>query len=162
MATLYEISTEYANVLNNLEINEDGEIENIEELEKVQGEFKDKAEAVALYIKNLNSDADAIKEEADKLAERSKAKSNKADRLKKYLGEAMLSLDQTKIETPKVALSFRKSEKVNILDSFSIPQQYLTRKVEEKPNLTEIKKAIKEGKEVAGAELVVNQNIQIK
>ena len=43
-----------------------------------------------------------------------------------------------------------------------IPAEFVTIKQTVQPDKTAIKKAIKEGREVAGAKVVVNYNLQIK
>ena len=48
MATLYEITKEYLDVLDNLEVDEEtGEITGAERLDEMEGSFDQKAEAVA-------------------------------------------------------------------------------------------------------------------
>lgn len=59
MATLYEINEE---ILSCVDM-ETGEIIDAEKLGRLQMAFDDKVEGIALWIKNLLSDAAAIKEE---------------------------------------------------------------------------------------------------
>ena len=68
-----------------------------------------------MWIKSLLADANAIKAEKDKLAEREKALKNKADSLKKYLDR---TLNGSKFETPKVSISYRKSSSVEVDENF--------------------------------------------
>lgn len=154
MATLYEINEEILNCVDT----ETGEIIDAEKLSQLQMDFEDKVEGIALWIKNLLSDASAIKAEKDKLNERQKVCENKAKNLKEYLS-GFLAGD--KFKTPRVAISFRKSESVNVSDIGKIPEEYLKHKDPE-PDKTAIKAAIKMGKIIDGAEIVVNQNIQIR
>ena len=161
--TLYEIKMEYEKALAGLTIDETtGEVLGTEALDEIAGEFDEKAENVALFVKNLLADVDAIKAEADALAQRAAAKKKKADRLKAYLTDAMLGLGREKIETPRVALTFRQSEAVELTDTTKIPQKFVETVTEQKISKTEIKKAIKAGEAVPGAELVTHKNIQIK
>ena len=60
--TLWEIKENYLSALENLTVNEDGEIENIEELEQVEGDFKEKAEALALFIQSELAMAESFTE----------------------------------------------------------------------------------------------------
>ena len=152
--TLYEINDEILNCVDE----ETGEIIDPEKLSRLQMESDDKVEGIALWIKNLLSEAAAIKTEKDKLGERQKACENKAKNLKEYLSGFLAG---QKFKTPRVAISYRKSESVNVSDIGKIPEEYLKRKDPE-PDKTAIKAAIKSGQIIDGAEIVVNQNIQIK
>lgn len=66
-----------------------------------------------------------------------------------------------KIKTSKVAISWRKSENVQITAGAFLPDEYLTYK-EPEPNKAAIKKALKAGTSIDGATLVTTNNIQIK
>lgn len=154
MATLYEISEE---ILNCVDM-ETGEIIDTEKLRELQMEFDDKVEGIALWIKNLLSDAAAIKEEKDKLAERQRVCENKAKSLKEYLS---VFLGGQKFKTPKVSISYRKSKSVDVKDITVLPEEYM-KYSEPTANKTEIKKAIESGIDVPGCEIVESQNMQIK
>ena len=78
MATLYEINNAILECCDT----ETGEILDVERLQQLQLEKGQKIEGVALYIKNLDAEAAALKTEEAALAERRKAKENKAKRLK--------------------------------------------------------------------------------
>ncbi|WP_242992377.1 siphovirus Gp157 family protein [Faecalicatena contorta] len=137
---------------------ETGEIIDAEKLAQLQMDFDVKVENVALWIKNLLSDAEAIKAEKLKLAERQTVCENKAKNLKEYLSGF---LGGQKFSTPKVNITYRKSEAVNVFDISGLPEEYL-KIADPTADKTKIKKALKEGTELVGVELVVNQNIQIK
>jgi hypothetical protein len=67
-----------------------------------------------------------------------------------------------KLETSLNNLSYRKSESVSILDEASIPEEYWKEKVTKTIDKVSIKDAIKSGKDVAGASIQENMNLQIK
>ena len=58
-------------------------------------------------------------------------------------------------------ISIRKSESTEITDLSLIPKEFLKFK-EPEPNKTEIKKAIKEGREIQGAVIIENESLVIK
>ena len=118
----------------------------------------EKLENLALWYKDLIAEANALKEEKEAFAAREKAAKNKAESIKNYLSYA---LNGENFKTTRCVLSFRKSEKTVIDDIYSIPEIYL-KYAEPKADLTEIKKAIKNGEEIKGAHLEEAQNIQIK
>lgn len=154
MASLYEINEE---ILNCVDM-ETGEIIDTGRLEQLQLAFDNKVEGIALWIKNLLSDAEAIKAEKDKLAERQKACENKARNLKEYLSKF---LGGQKFKTPKVSISYRKSESVEVTDISKLDDDYL-KFAEPTVDKTKVKKALKAGTTLQGVVLVENQNIQVK
>jgi len=159
---LYEIADEYLKALDNIQVNEDGEIINMEDIESLKGEFDAKTEAVACYIKELKANADALKAEKEALDERMKSALKKADWLSGYLSDNMRLVGKTKFETPKCKLSFRKSSSVFIADEELLDKAYMKEKITYTPDKTAIKDAIKGGSIVVGAELIEKESLQIK
>lgn len=163
MASLYELDQAVLTVLENGLVfdEETGEILfDSDNFDALEGERNEKLESVALYIKSLDADAAAIRAEEKSLAERRGVKERKAERLRDYLTRSMESFGDTKLETPRVALSFRKSVAVEIEDEALIPQVWVNYK--RSIDKAGIKKALKSGEFVNGAQLVERQNLQIK
>lgn len=154
MATLYEIDAAIMACIDS----ETGEVIESEKLDALLMERGRKLEGVALWIKNLESDAVAIKAERDALDKRMKSAENKAKSLREWLKNA---LECQPFETARVRVSFRKSESTEI-DENVLDRKWCREKVTYTPDKTAIKNAIKAGQTVAGARIVVNQNIQIK
>lgn len=159
--TLYEIDMEILSCVDP----ESGEIIDFEKLEALQLQREEKIEKVALWYKNLLSDADALKAEKTVLAEREAAARRKAESLKTWLQEA---LNGFKMSTPKVVIAFRKSESVE-LDEEAFTEWAQTHDRDDlltykapTPNKTAIKAAIKAGEKIDGASIVEKNNIQIK
>lgn len=155
MASLYEIDKGILECIDQ----ETGELIDPERLEALFMERSQKIENVALWIKNLQSDALAYKAEKEVFAEREKAALIKVDQLKKWLAKA---LEGQKFSTGKCAISFRKSEQVEIVDADIVPKKYLVKTVTVKPDKNAIKALLKEGQKVKGCRLVENLNTQIK
>lgn len=155
--TLYKLDKAIADF--ELEVNEDGEVLNIDELDELQMARNDKIEGISLWVKNLEAEKEAVKHEKDNFADREKRLGKKIDSLKGYLTYA---LQGEKFSTPKVAVSFRKSESVLVKDEYLIPDEYCEFTVMRNPNKKNIKDALKKGKELMGVELVEKQNISIK
>lgn len=137
---------------------ETGEIIDIEKLNELEIERDTKIENIALWIKNLNADAKALKEEKDNLYARQKACENKAESLKNYLNNF---LQGEKYKSSKVSISYRDSKSVSVIDASKIPSEYL-KYAEPTINKTDIKNALENGIEIDGAEIVTNTSIQIK
>ena len=142
---------------------ETGEIIDTEQLDRLQMERDAKLENVACWIKDLKAEAEALKNEKQALAERQKVAENKMESLKKWLAYA---LQGEKFKTPKCAISFRKSEAVEVTDEglenlMKEHDELLTYK-EPEPNKTAIKQALKDGLSVEGVQLVQNTSTIIK
>lgn len=137
---------------------ETGEIFDEVKFEELALERDVKIENICLWIKNLKAEAEALKAEKDAFAQRQKAAENKMESLKKYISTY---LDGAAFKTAKVAVSFRKSESVEVDEGANIPDEYLRFK-EPEVNKTELKKALKDGKKIDGVCLVEKQNIQIR
>lgn len=138
---------------------ETGEWLNEDELTELNIAKEEKIESICLWIKNLLAEASAIKSEEENLKKRREAKENKAESLKKYIASY---LNGEKFETPRVRVSFRKSEKIEITDESLIPEAYMKIEVVRKPVKDLIKKAIKGDIKVEGAKLISNQTVSIK
>lgn len=169
MRSLFDINSEIETTLDSLFSVVDAETGEIID-EQVAGEIQTKLdelevekgaklEAVGLYIKTLAVEADALKQEESNLKERRRRKEKHAEGLKAWLSVA---LDGQKFETPKVAVAFRKSTAVRITDESTIAPEYVKIKEERTVDKVAIKKALQGGLEIAGAELVTNNNITVK
>lgn len=155
MASLYEIDQSILECIDQ----ETGELIDPERLESLFMERNQKIENVALWIKNLQSDALAFKAEKETFAEREKAATKKAEQLKAWLAQV---LEGQKFSTGRCAVSFRKSTKLEVLDEGIIPDELMVKTVTVKPDANAIKALLKEGQEVSGCRLVENLNTQIK
>ncbi len=159
--TLYELAEEYTKALENIRIDEDtGEVIGFEAVEELEDSFEHKAVNCALYLKSLKAEADAIAAEKKALAEREAAAKKKAERLKLYITVCMDSASKDAIQDPRVRLSFRHSQKVDVFDEGKIPQEFIRTKTE--PIKTLIASAIKQGIPVPGAKIVGSRSLQVK
>lgn len=153
MKTLYEIDQSILALADP----ETGEITDFEKLEELQLEREAKIENVALWYKNLIAEAEMVKAEKQALAERQQACEKRAEGLKRYLETALAG---QKFTTPKVQCAFRSSTSVHIIAPEQLATEYLRIKTE--PDKKAISEAIKNGKEVEGAELVTGLSLSIK
>lgn len=154
MATLYEIDQRILALADE----ETGEIADFEQLDKLQLERDAKIENIALWIKNLKSDEESYKAEKQVFENKQKQAKEMWESLEQYLSDV---LNGEKFKTPKVECSFRKSQKVEVENINLLPEEFLKYNDPE-ADKTAIRKAIKEGKEIAGARLVNALNLQIK
>ena len=143
---------------------ETGEIVDIDKLNGLQLERDTKIENVALWIKDLKAEAEAIKAEKMALAERQKVAENKAESLKKWLAYA---LQGEKFKTARCSVSFRNTECVEVtpdgLENLMEEHDELLTYKDPEPNKIAIKDAIKnDGLNVQGVQLVQNTSTIIK
>ena len=164
---LYEINREIEEILESSIDMETGEIssEAVERLNALQMEKDAKVENIALWHKDLMAEAKAIADEIKALQERKKSLERKMEWQESYLSYALAG---QKYESPKVSITYRKSQAVEISDMDSFLEGYkdnpdlVNVKVEWTANKVNIKKMLKEGQEIDGAVLVERQNMQIK
>lgn len=154
MSTLYQINQKIEACFD-----EDGELLDEDALNALQIEKKEKLENVALWIKNLDADAAAYEHEMKNFKARMDAAHQKAESLRKYL-QANLAGDN--MVTDKVSVTFRKSERVDVLDVAFIPKAFTITKTDTVPDKLAIKKALKAGQQVDGAVLVTYSNMTVK
>lgn len=138
---------------------EDGEIFDLQQFEALQMERGQKIEGMCCYIKNKLAEAQAIDAEIDTLSYRSGVIRKEVERCKAYLAGALYG---EKFETPRCKITWRKSEICNVLSMEAIPDEYKRTKVTVDADKTAIKKAIKAGAEVPGAEVIQKLNMTLK
>ena len=103
-----------------------------------------------------------IKAEIEKLKAKKERAEKSIDRLKSALLAYMNVVGKDRERAGVFNISIRESEAVNITDESKLPPEYITTKTTTAPDKKAIKAAIKDGKEVAGAEIIKNRNVQIK
>lgn len=170
MANLFEINNTIDSLLESelnkedeVLNNETGEILSVEELlNQLEMEQKEKFDNIGCYIKNLNADIDAIKNEEKKLSARRKAKENLVERLKSYLSSNMQYAGYNKFESARCVLSFRTSKAVEIAEGTELPENYINVKIVEEPDKKALKEAIELGASIPGVSIVEKKNLQIK
>lgn len=165
MASLYEIDRNIQAFIDGLfaMADENGEVDiDMEILDDLKEQRQTKLENIALYIKNLASEAFAIKEEEKSLAERRKRTERKCERLKGILVRSMVENNEKELSSARFCAKIRNSKATEVYDESLIPSDYLVEKTTYAPDKNAIKEAIESGKEVAGARIVINHNLKIE
>ena len=162
--TLYEIDSAILECVDP----ETGEIINEEALTALQMERNQKIENVALWVKDLRAEADAIAAEVKALTARKRSAENKAERLKLWLGNA---LDGEIFKTGKVRISYTHNSKLSVTDEQSVVDYIQTHYTDPKEflrfQLPEIRKdavkaALRDGAEIPGASIEPTVSVVIK
>ena len=154
--TLYEIDRSIEELIDP----ETGEIADYEAFEQLQMDRAAKIENVALWVKDLDAEAKAIREEEKALSERRKSAENKAEKLREYL---RLALNGEKFQTAKVAVGYRKSTGVFIDDEVAFLRDHPEyARIKTEIDKAAVKDELKKGTEVSGAVLEERINMQIR
>ncbi len=125
-----------------------------------EGNFLVKAEGYIESIARYKSLAQAAAERIKQLQAYKKTAENIEKRLKERLQYGMHVMERDKVEIGLHKVSLRSSTAVNITNEAHIPAEYII--VETKVDKDAVKRALKEGIAIPGAELVTNQSIQIR
>ena len=163
MRPLYEIDQAILDCVDE----ETGEIIDPERLDALQMEREQKLEGVALWIKDLNAEAEAVKAEADKLTARKKALDNRVEAVKAWLLGALAG---EKLKTARCNVYQTHSQRLAVADEGKLIEFFQETNDPEKflrfrdPELRkdEIKKALKDGYEIPGASLEETESVVIK
>ena len=123
-----------------------------------------KLENVACWVKNLSAEADAIREEENRLIKRRKAAETKAANLKSWLLDAMTREDGTtdKLKTGRVMVSVKRNPPSTVVDDALLPSTYKVAKITYQANKELIKRELLAGGEVPGAHLEYGRSVVIK
>lgn len=158
---LYEIAPALRFALDDIVVDEEtGEILNADNLHAVEAEASDKIEATALYLRELDAEAKAAKEEADRMLARVKSLQKRSDYLKAMLLEALHATG--KVKTARVTVSIRTTQAVEIAEGANLPEAYTTVKTTVSPNKVAIKQALLDGVEVPGCSLEARESVSIR
>lgn len=158
---LYEIKVEQQQLNNLLEENYGELTPELEEALKInEANFAVKVEGYVYAIKNYKAEMDVLANEIKRLQDKKKVCENAINRMKNALAEAMDIFGMPKAQAGLFKVSLTTSKMVNILDESIIPEQY--KKIKYEVNKTDLKKAIENGEEIEGAEIVENHSVTIR
>ena len=168
--TLYDIDAQIAALEDAAEDDmlideETGELISVSQaLDALRMEREAKLENVACWVKNLSAEADAIREEENRLVKRRKSAETKAANLKAWLLAAMTREDGTtdKLKTGRVMVSVKKNPPSTVVDDDLLPSTYKVAKITYQANKELIKRELLSGGEVPGAHLEYGRSVVIK
>lgn len=141
MATMYELTSDYNEVL---ELASNPEIDPqaiTDTLEAINAEIEIKAENMAKVLRELEGMATALKAEEQRLAARRKSIENNVDKIKTWLYETMKTTGKTKFKTPLFSFAIAKNGgKIPVVvdvDTAELPDEFVI--VMEKPDTEAIR-----------------------
>ena len=158
---LYQISDAIRQALDHIELDEEtGEILSADALHAVEAQAAEKIEATALYLRELDAEAKAAKEEADRMLARVKSMQKRSDYLKAMLLDALHATG--KVKTGRVTVRIRTTQAVAVDEGADLPEAYTTVKHIVSPNKVAIKQALLDGVEVPGCHLEARESVSIR
>lgn len=163
--SLYVLADEYkaaAETIANLELDEQTVADTLEGL---AGALEVKATNVAMFARNLEESATAIKSAEKQMADRRKAIEARAAKIRAYLQENLLKAGISKIESPYFNLAIRDNPPAVVIDSENlIPAEFMRTPEPPPPSVDKkaIAEAIKAGIDVPGAHLERSKRLEIK
>ena len=177
---LFEIEQSMMNLLEYGIDDETGEIIETEEefnelYNSIQLDLQTKLDNTNCLQKMIDGELEVIDKEIKRLTAEKSARVRKKEWLKNRVDAFVKrqftdengNIDEEgvhkyKLDLPHSKISYRKSDSVEVTDLETLPEEYIKTKIEKNPDKVAIKNAIKGGKEIKGAKIVTNYNIQIK
>jgi len=122
-----------------------------------------KADATCWVIEHLRGQAAYRQQQAKRLTELSRSDASRADALEDSLVLVLTRLQptSTRFSFPNHELTSRKSQAVEIADEDALPSEWLALKTTSQPDKAAIKKALKAGHLIPGAQLVSRRSWRI-
>ena len=177
---LFEIEQSMMNLLEYGIDDETGEIIEDEEefnrlYESIQLDLQTKLDNSNCLCKVLDGEIEVIDKEIKRLTAEKSARVHKKEWIKNRVDNFIRrqftdeegnldteGLNKYKMDLPHSKISYRKSDSVDVFNMNLLPTKYIRKKVEETPDKTSIKNDLKNGKEISGARIVTNYNLQVK
>ena len=164
MATLYELTQDWIQLMNLLEDGADEDVIN-DTLEGLDYEIEDKAEGYAKVIRNIESDIAGLKAEIERMTDRKRILENNITRMKNNLQAAMELTGKTKFKTDLFSFNVQNNPAAVIMDEQyleNIPEEYLIPQ-ESKIDKKKLAADLKAGVDLEGiAHLEQSRSLRIK
>lgn len=166
MAALYEITAAILPLRHALDlapIDEDGVAvvapDLLTLLDQIEGDYAAKLDACARVVRSLESEADMVSQEADRLDRRAKSLLGNAERLKEAMRSSLVATGTQSVRTALFTVSLRKgSTHVEVSDPDALPAEFTVYvPAVRRPDKAEIAKALKAGHDVPGASLATGE-----
>ena len=152
MSTLYQLTTDYEELLMMAEDPDIDEQAFLDTLEGIDGAIEDKADNYARVIRTLEADAAACDAEAKRLRNKKQTIENNIKRMKAALQYSMQVTGNVKFKTALFSFGIRKNPPSVVIDTANVrdfPDAYI---IESEPILDKkaLKDALKAGEDLTG------------
>jgi hypothetical protein len=166
---LFELSTQYAQLVDMLEAAQTGETDALDAemlkdtLDAIGEAIEAKADNIARIMNELSTVEEAIKAEIERLQGRAGIIKKQRESLKTYLQAAMESTGKDKFKTSFYSFTIRNNPaSVQIVDESAIPSEFIREVTEKRIEKKAIAEVLKSGVEVAGCTLAQSRSLVIK
>lgn len=161
MATLYELSAQFNQVVEMLQ-EEDFNEAIIDTLEAIDLAIEDKAENYAKVVRELEGQAELLKNESQRLSKRKTMIDNNIKRLKENLQNVMEETGKTKIKGDLFTISIQNNPtSLKVTDETKIPLDFFIPQPSKLDKET-LKIALKGGEVIEGAHLSQGRGLRIR
>lgn len=162
---LYQISDEYRNLMAQIE-EADGEISDEQKLllDSLTEQGEQKIESIAMLIRELDAEAEALETESVRMANKSKAIENRVAWLKDYVKAEMRSMGTTGVDGKLLKIRIQNNPpSVNVVDETVLPESYIkvkeVRSIDRRAILDDYKAS---GECPSGCEITVGTSLRIR
>jgi len=124
MATLYELTGQYQQLLEMIQNDEFDEWTLKDTLEGLDGEIEIKADGYAKVIKELEGNVDTLKNEIDRLSRKKSSYENNIKIMKESLENTMKITGKTKFKTELFSFNIQNNPPRLVIDK-DVPEQFL-------------------------------------
>lgn len=159
MSTLYEITSEYMQLLSMADEDDEAFLDT---LEAITGELKVKAEGYAVVISEINAAIDKFDTEIKRLTDRKEKMEKHVQDMKDRLKDAMIAMEKEEIQTEHFKFKVQNNGgKLPLIILGDVPDNY--KKVELVQDNSKIRADLEAGKKLSFAELGVRgKHLRIK
>ena len=150
---LYDLTEQYKDLL---ELAQDGGegVDYTAMLEGLEGAIGDKLDGYCKIIRTLEAEAQALKEEAQRLSQRKASLENNVTRIKEALKGGMMRLGMDKHKSPLFTVSITKPrDRVEVTNIAAVPSEFI-KQAEPTVDKKAVMDAIKGGGQVPGVNIV--------
>lgn len=166
--TLYELSDEYVHLVALLEDDEVDPHLVEQELDRVSGEIKHKAEAIGGLVRWYEGLAELRRSESKRMAETVGTFERRAERLRAYLLKHMQAMREAtgndRIDTARYTFKISQNPpKVEVLEAMLVPSEFNRTRINIEPDKTAIREHWrKTGEIVPGTEITRSERLDIR
>jgi hypothetical protein len=168
MSSLYELSHEYAELLNDISICDEVTAEQEKRIDELNDSVENKIINVAKYIMNLEYEYEAMENSLKKINDRGYKKLSalhrEINRKKDYIQNAMRLSQLQKVFSPDFDISIVKNPpKTDVYNEEIIPEKYFVEVIQKDRyiNRKSLAEDLKKGVDVPGAKIVQETRLKI-
>jgi hypothetical protein len=161
---LFELAAQFRSLENLIDSDEVPAEVILDTLEGIEGEFNDKAVAVAKMVLSLEANAAAVAAAAKAMAERSRRIEKRAESLKHYLLLQLMTVNRERIETDELVIRRQASPpSVYVTNEHAVPEEYWVQPEPPPKRIDKIaiKAALQQGIDIPGCFVEKGEHVRI-